>query len=653
MGKIKNLLRNKWVGFTLAALLYTLWFVVWTGNLWLLLGLPVIFDLYITKFFYRYVWSHNVKMCQRSKTYRTVYEWVNAIIFATVVATLVHLFIFQMYVIPTSSMERTLLIGDYLYVSKVAYGPQMPNTPLSFPFVHHTMPFSQTKKSFSEAIKWPYHRLKGLKPIRRNDVVVFNFPAGDTVLLENQNVTYYDTLRSFEESFGKEEGRKRLNEKYTVISRPVDKRENYIKRCVGLPGDSLEVRNGKVWVNGEPQEAIPGLQYNYVVQTSAPFTQYAIDNLGIREYSGYGSGYYMNLTDELAEKVRGLSNVISVNRYIYTPNDEVFPQWGAPRWSQDNYGPIWIPKKGDTVQLTAENLPLFRRIIEAYEGHTLEERDGRIVIDGKEATEYTFAMNYYWMMGDNRHNSADSRFWGFVPEDPHRGQGVVRMAVARCGKEFPREHPLGTALQKGSVDVAGDSYRTVAAPAEAACRERSSKFLSWIYPVRTEEEIRERLDALRKRYYDATHHCYAWRLGPRGEAFRANDDGEPSGTAGKPILGQLLSNDITDCLVVVVRYFGGTKLGVPGLIAAYRESAAEAIAAAEIVELTVDRTVRVDFPYVVMNAIMRVVKEQQPRIEEQTFDNLCTMRLAIRESRAAGLIEKLRKAGGSVRDEAE
>ena len=437
MGKIKNLLRNKWVGFTLAALLYTLWFVVWTGNLWLLLGLPVIFDLYITKFFYRYVWSHNVKMCQRSKTYRTVYEWVNAIIFATVVATLVHLFVFQMYVIPTSSMERTLLIGDYLYVSKVAYGPQMPNTPLSFPFVHHTMPFSQTKKSFSEAIKWPYHRLKGLKPIRRNDVVVFNFPAGDTVLLENQNVTYYDTLRSFEESFGKEEGRKRLNEKYTVISRPVDKRENYIKRCVGLPGDSLEVRNGKVWVNGEPQEAIPGLQYNYVVQTSAPLTQYAIDNLGIREYSGYGSGYYMNLTDELAEKVRGLSNVISVNRYIYTPNDEVFPQWGAPRWSQDNYGPIWIPKKGDTVQLTAENLPLFRRIIEAYEGHTLEERDGRIVIDGKEATEYTFAMNYYWMMGDNRHNSADSRFWGFVPEDHIVGKASFVWLSLDAEKSFP------------------------------------------------------------------------------------------------------------------------------------------------------------------------------------------------------------------------
>lgn len=198
---------------------------------------------------------------------------------------------------------------------------------------------------------------------------------------------------------------------------------------------------------------------------------------------------------------------------------------------------------------------------------------------------------------------------------------------------------------------ADDLYRTVAAEAEAACRERSSKFLSWIYPVRTEEEIREHLEALHKRFFDATHHCYAWRLGPRGEAFRANDDGEPSGTAGKPILGQLLSNELTDCLVVVVRYFGGTKLGVPGLIAAYRESAAAAIEAAQIVERTVDRTVTVDFPYVAMNDIMRVVKELQPRIGEQTFDNLCTLRLTIRESRADLLEERLRKAGGSLREQ--
>ena len=417
MNKIKSFFRNKWVGFVLAATLYTLWFVVWTGNLWMLLGLPVIFDLYVSRLFQRYVWHRNAELCRRSKAYKSVYEWVNAIVFATVVATLVHLFIFQMYVIPTSSMEKSLLVGDYLYVSKVTYGPQMPNTPLSFPFVHHTMPFSQTRKSFSEAVRWPYHRLRGLRPIRRNDVVVFNFPAGDTVLLENQAVTYYDVLRGFEESFGPEEGRRRLERQYTVISRPVDKRENYIKRCVALPGDSLEVRNGQVWVNGAPQETIPGLQYQYVVQTSSPLTQYALRNLDIREYSGNGAAYYMFLTDEAAEKLAALENVLSVRRYIFPPNTDVFPQWDTPRWSQDNYGPIQIPQRGATVRLTTENLPLYRRIIEAYEGHRLEVEGDAILIDGAPAEEYTFAMDYYWMMGDNRHNSADSRFWGFVPED--------------------------------------------------------------------------------------------------------------------------------------------------------------------------------------------------------------------------------------------
>ncbi len=198
--------------------------------------------------------------------------------------------------------------------------------------------------------------------------------------------------------------------------------------------------------------------------------------------------------------------------------------------------------------------------------------------------------------------------------------------------------------------MTGDCYLTIAAPAEAASRERSSKFLASIHPVRTEDEIREILDTLRRRYYDATHHCYAWRLGPGGEQFRSNDDGEPSGTAGKPILGQLLSHSLTYCLVVVVRYFGGTKLGVPGLIAAYRESAAEAIAAARIVERTVDRRILVDFPYIAMNDIMRTIKELQPSLGEQTFDNLCTMELTIRESLADELTKKLRKAGGSIRE---
>ena len=417
MKRLKAFFANKWVGFTLAALLYTLWFVVWTGNLWMLLGLPLIYDFYISRLFYRWIWHRNAELCRRSRSYKTVYEWVNAIVFATVVATLVHIFFFQLYVIPSSSMERSLLIGDYLYVSKVAYGPQMPNTPLSFPFVHHTMPFSQTKKSYSEAIRRPYHRLKGLGRIERNDVVVFNFPAGDTVLLENQNVTYYDVLREYEALFGAEEGRRRIAADYTIVSRPVDKRENYVKRCVAVAGDTLRIVDGTVWVNGRPQEPVPGLQYLYVVQTSEPFSQYAVERLDVREYSREGSDYYMMLTPDMAREVAELGNVRSIHRYVAAPGPEVFPHRSQPAWSQDNYGPVWIPARGATVALTEETLPLYRRIIETYEGHQLELRDGRILIDGTPADSYTFAMDYYWMMGDNRHNSADSRFWGFVPED--------------------------------------------------------------------------------------------------------------------------------------------------------------------------------------------------------------------------------------------
>ena len=193
-----------------------------------------------------------------------------------------------------------------------------------------------------------------------------------------------------------------------------------------------------------------------------------------------------------------------------------------------------------------------------------------------------------------------------------------------------------------------DSYLTISAPAECAMRERSSKFLSYAYPVTSEEQIKDILDALHKQYYDATHHCYAWRLGPHGEHFRANDDGEPSGTAGKPILGQLLSKDITDCLVVVVRYFGGTKLGVSGLIQAYREAAADVLEVADVVERTVDTVVRVDFSYMVMNDVLRIIKDEGPRVAHQTFDNLCTITLAIRQSKAEQLLGKLSKVSGAT-----
>lgn len=438
MNKIKAFFRNKWVGFTLAAILYTLWFVVWTGNLWMLLGLPLIYDLYISGYFYRFVWRHNAAMCKRSRTYKAFYEWINAIVFATVVATLVHIFLFQMYVIPSSSMEKSLLIGDYLYVSKVAYGPQMPNTPVSFPFVHHTMPFSQTRKSFSELIKWPYHRLRGLGPVERNDVVVFNFPAGDTVLLDKQDVTYYDVLRQYQQALGRQEGRRRLFAEHAIVTRPVDKRENYIKRCVGLPGDTLQVIAGEVYIDGRMQEPVPGRQMTYIVQTSAPLTSYALERLGIKEYGGNGSVYKMFITDDAAEELRKLKNVIEVRKEISTsPDFEVFPQSYSFRWNVDNYGPIWIPRKGDTVRLTAENLPLYRRIIEVYEGNTLEERDGEILINGQPATEYTFGMDYYWMMGDNRHYSADSRFWGFVPEDHIVGKASFVWLSLDRDKSFP------------------------------------------------------------------------------------------------------------------------------------------------------------------------------------------------------------------------
>lgn len=191
-----------------------------------------------------------------------------------------------------------------------------------------------------------------------------------------------------------------------------------------------------------------------------------------------------------------------------------------------------------------------------------------------------------------------------------------------------------------------DSYRTIAAPVEMALRERSSRFLAYAWPLASEEEAKEHLDCLRKKYYDATHHCYAWRLGPKGEAWRANDDGEPSGTAGKPILGQMLSIEVTNCIIIVARYFGGTKLGVPGLIAAYKDAASEVLAVAEIVERTVDMTVEIEFPYVVMNDVMRVVKDMEPWVGEQNFDNLCRMDLSIRRGRAGELVGRLEKING-------
>ena len=432
---LKEFFGNKWVKFALATIVYVLWFVVWTGNLWLLPGIIVIYDLYISKYFYKYVWSKNEKLCEISSLYRNIYEWGNAIVFATVVATLIHIFFFQMYVIPSSSMEKSLLVGDYLYVSKVTYGPQMPNTPVAFPFVHHTMPFSQTKKSFSEAIKLPYKRLKGLRQIERNDVVVFNFPAGDTVLVENQAVTYYDVLRDYQEQYGKQKGRELLEKQYNIVYRPVDKRENYIKRCVALPGDSIKIVDGELFINGKVQDKVVEKQYCYSINTSEPLSQYAIDELGITEISGSGNNYFSPLTDQMVERLLKMKNVKSVTRYIAT--DESFPHDPHYKWTADNMGSLWIPKKGATITLTQENLPLYERIIDVYEDNDLEVKNGEIFINGEKAESYTFKMDYYWMMGDNRHNSADSRYWGFVPENHIVGKASFIWMSADQRGSFP------------------------------------------------------------------------------------------------------------------------------------------------------------------------------------------------------------------------
>ena len=435
MDKIKAFFANRWVGFTLATLLYVLWFVVWTGNLWFLLGIVVIYDLYISKYLYRSIGRKNEEWCAKSSTYRSVYEWVNAIVFATVVATLIHIFFFQMYVIPSSSMEKTMLVGDYLYVSKVTYGPQMPNTPLAFPFVHHTMPFSTTKKSFSEAIKWPYKRLKGLRSIERDDVVVFNFPAGDTVLLENQGVTYYDVLREYQREYGQQRGREELERNYTIISRPVDKRENYIKRCVAIAGDTIRIENTTLYVNGKEQGEIPEKQYCYSIETSSPLSAYAIEQMGITEMSGNGNFYFSPLTKSMVEQFKAMNNVTKIEPYI--AEDECFPYSDRYAWTADNMGPLWIPKAGASIALNEDTWPLYERVIDVYEDNDVEVRDGHYYINGEEATSYTFKMDYYWMMGDNRHNSADSRYWGFVPEDHIVGKASFIWLSTDKSKSFP------------------------------------------------------------------------------------------------------------------------------------------------------------------------------------------------------------------------
>ena len=355
-------------------------------------------------------------------------EWVDAIIFAVVAATIIRTFLIEAYTIPTPSMEKSLLVGDFLFVSKMAYGPRAPMTPVSFPFVHHTMPLSSERKSYLEWIKLPYYRFPGFGGVDRHDAVVFNYPDGDTLSVKYQsNRSYYEMIRN--------EGRQNVwsNPRIygKIIARPVDKRENYIKRCIGLPGDKLEIINQKIYIDGEVVPTPGELQYNYNVATNgAPLNFRQISKMGVSrsDIHPLGQGrYVMTLTNKAAEELKRIPTVIQVERRM-DPEDywdkNIFPYDERYPWNRDNYGPVYLPEAGATIKIDTSNISLYRRAIEAYELNDLEIRNGKIFINGEETDEYTFRMNYYWMMGDNRHNSADSRYWGFVPEDHIVGKAV-------------------------------------------------------------------------------------------------------------------------------------------------------------------------------------------------------------------------------------
>ena len=349
-----------------------------------------------------------------------VREWVDAIVFAVVAATIIRTFLLEAYTIPTSSMEKSLLVGDYLFVSKIHYGPKIPNTPLSFPFVHHTMPFSSTMKSYVEWIHFPYYRFPGFGEIEHNDAVVFNYPAGDTVSTRFQsNASYYSLVKEY--------GRERVwSDKRNfgeIVVRPVDKRENYVKRGIGMPGDTLQIIDRQVYLNSEKAVNPEKLQYQYQVTTDgSSINPKILDKLNITEWSrGNAPGQFIFvLTEEAKSKLEKLpivKNIEVFNEMAGKWHPEIFPFDANYPWNRDNFGPLYIPRKNVPIQLNTENIVIYKRLIRTYEGNELEVKNGEIFINGQQADTYTPKMDYYWMMGDNRHNSADSRYWGFVPED--------------------------------------------------------------------------------------------------------------------------------------------------------------------------------------------------------------------------------------------